>query len=333
MHNYAGSSASYPANVRIVDDSDPPNAANLMAGVMDLADRTAFLDAQAILGTGGSISGALNFLSGSVVNFESGSSLFLQSGSLTEIDSGATLFVDGGGVIEVRSGGLIELDAGSLLVVFGAGGIKSEIASGIQATAPGGFDSMVPGGFRLNDGSSTNTALGSFANARTKSYQFPLALGVLVLAAGWNGAGTGFTGPGDGGATSQGSIFDFTHDGATLASVIVTFQVADPHAGGAPGVPPTIDIRRIDLQAAAPAVDVSLRSGGPVGFTTGGSGAAWYAGGNLKQQVFTCDQNNVINNARYVYYAKITDEGTAPGNTYWALSLTHANILDTRAAQ
>lgn len=49
--DYAGNPASFPATVRLIDDSDPPNAANFSPPQKGLADRTANLDARTTFAT------------------------------------------------------------------------------------------------------------------------------------------------------------------------------------------------------------------------------------------------------------------------------------------
>jgi hypothetical protein len=46
MHGYAGNPGNYPITVRLIDDSDAPNASNFDLAPEDLADRTAYLQAQ-----------------------------------------------------------------------------------------------------------------------------------------------------------------------------------------------------------------------------------------------------------------------------------------------
>lgn len=64
MGDYPGNPASYPANINLIDDSDPPDAAHFDLGPEALADRTAWLAARRLELAATSRSMAANFPSG-----------------------------------------------------------------------------------------------------------------------------------------------------------------------------------------------------------------------------------------------------------------------------
>jgi hypothetical protein len=331
MHNYAGNPASYPANVGLVDDADlnPATAAALVVASENLADRTAYLHANSILSTGGTMSGTLS-VSGEV-DFLNGSFLVLEAGSEAIVEGGASVIYANAASWILQAGAVGQIQAGAGVGVFGAAGIVGLVPSAIQSQSPGAIDSLVPGGIRLSGGSTDNVA---FNPPRTKVLAQPMVLGASGLAPNWT-AGYQLVGSAPGTLDQQLLWLPLTHDGATLATVTILFAVFDSHAGGPPGAPPTLNIVRIDLQSSGVStpVQVSL-GGGAQAFATGGTGATWHNGGNLKTQVYTCSVNNVINNSRYAYQALLVDESGANAaalNSYFGFLLNHTQIADARA--
>jgi hypothetical protein len=339
MHGYAGNPASYPPNVPLVDDSDSPNAANFTAAQIALADRSAYINANFLSSAGGTFIGVLSFASGAKLAMLSGSVLELDAGSQVDAKSGSTFLFEGGTYLEFQSGATIRFDAGANMDLSGPAAITAEVAGAIQARASGAMQSLVAGGIQLADGSPTNTALGSFGNPRTKSTSQPLILTPYGLSAGWTGGGP-LLNPGivfgpSGGGTAVAQIFalPYTHDGATLASVILKFQVTDIHSGGIVGiVPPSLNIIRFDLLAGFLPQQASL-GGGAHALSLGGSSTAWYDLANVQSYVYTCTSNNVVDNSRFQYFAVVTDENSGAavgGNAFYGFVLNHTNILDTR---
>jgi len=117
-------------------------------------------------------------------------------------------------------------------------------------------------------------------------------------------------------------------DGATLSSVSISFGVANPHFG----VPtlPTLSVQRISQ--AANSVVVALSTSDPQSFTPApGSAAAWFASGFTQQLIYTCNQNNVIDNTQYVYIMTLRDESGAnsiAGNTYATYKLNYTAVAN-----
>jgi hypothetical protein len=134
-----------------------------------------------------------------------------------------------------------------------------------------------------------------------------------VLAAGWTDAGiVVLTGPGTG--VSQLLELPPMHDGALLTAVTLTWAITT-HSG-VPATLPSLEIFRIQFGAGGGTV--ALNSAGAIQPPTPGSVAAWNASTGM---TYTCNQNNTIDNATYLYYAQLTDEnGTnaLSGNSYQA---------------
>ena len=331
MFNYAGANV-YPANVRCVDDSDAPNSANFTAGLKDVADRTTYLSAHAILSTGGTI------LSGATLTVQAGATIdvfgteIFESGALLELKSGSVLQADSGSTILLLSGAVQQVSGGATIALNGSGALEAGVASAAQSRAAGGFDSTVVGGFRLSGGA-TDFPTCNPARSRTL---VQLLESPAVLESGWGRAALGFhgqvmlTGPAT--TTIQMLPLRLTHNGAKLATVTLVFGVTDPHAGGPPAGPLSIDVRRA---APFPSFGSNSLGGGTRAFPTPGTGAAWYAGGAEQEFVYNCTDAsfNVIDNSQFVYYLWLTDESGAnsvAGNLFYAVYLGYTNILDTR---
>jgi hypothetical protein len=337
MRNYAGNPANNPANIRLIEDSDPPNAANFTAGMQDLADRTAWTEANAILASGGIISGILGIsgelvLSGTAVAiFGGGTSAIFESSALLELQSGALLKVDGGANIGIESGGLIQVLAGGQIQLFGAQGLVGGSASAIQGGVAGSIESLVAGAFRLSGGANDWQ---TFKVARTRNVQHSFKLPPSGTAAGWAATPFAIVGPGPG-AQVQVLLLENLHNGATLSAINIYFVVPDPHSGGVPGTMPTFEVFRVPMIGGAPPTPQSLMTGGvPFSFPTPASGSAWHASGNLQSQFVALATAglNVIDTSQYRYYIQLVDEdgANAAGNDWWNAQLDYGAIVDMR---
>jgi hypothetical protein len=336
MINYADNPASYPANVRLVTDSDAPNGANFQAGMQDLADRSAWLNANAVLSTGGSISGELFFTNGSFLIIQSGAeetwqggaSAVFQSLAILEIQAGALLKVDAGGTIDLLPGSALTVQGTAQIFLAGIAGIKGAAGSSIQAAASGAIDSLTPGGIRLSGGSSDNLA---FNPPRTR----PLAQWLTLPAAlqtGWNLEALSLNGQfilvGPGTTVPQSCVLPITHNGATLASVTLNFAVKTGIHSALPTVGPTISVLKINAAIGAP---VAL---GTSVFGLPGTVAAYEDSGATQSVTCPCTAGlSAIDNTQILYYLSITDEngaGAQPGNVFYSVILNYTNIVDSR---
>jgi len=112
------------------------------------------------------------------------------------------------------------------------------------------------------------------------------------------------------------------HDGATLASVTVSFRVGFPH-DALPAAMPSVRVWRMDaggtislLTSAAAGADAS----GYVFAAKPTSPAAWYAAGGKQSLTVTCDQNNVVDVGSYDYVLELVEEQGLTGYP-WELTV------------
>jgi hypothetical protein len=100
----------------------------------------------------------------------------------------------------------------------------------------------------------------------------------------------------------------------TLHRITTLFNVGQSHPN-VPAILPTLFVFRgvsfNTVVGTALTPDVQLRGAGAVPFPTPGSGAAYYASGNVQSWDYITDQNNIIDTSEYRYYLGIIDESGA----------------------
>lgn len=339
MHSIPGNPASFPATVGLVDDADlnPATASALDVAPTNLADRTAYLKARSLDKTGDTITGNVHVGNGATLEIDSGGTVQFDSGS--QLTGTATL-----GTLHLN-GAKLQLDAPNGIVCNSptainggvAGAIRATIADGIQATTVGGISSNTAGGIKFGGGA---TDFGSFDAGRTKSYAFPLQpLNPNDLVGGnWTSSSGVLVGHASGVGTSLALVNP--HRGAVLASISVNFRVPNVHAS-VPATLPSLSVWRMHLNpGGAPASPELLSTTDPEIFgilpephSAPANGVAWQAGGVQQTLTYVTNQNNVIDNANYVYFILLTDEngaGSVAGNVYTALIANYTNINDLR---
>lgn len=207
--------------------------------------------------------------------------------------------------------------------------INSSVAGGIVSSAAAGIKTTAAGGFQLAGGS---TDWPTFSSNRSYSKAWQIAYPTLET--GWSNTVAGNASIGlIGGATTgaQPLILPGLHNGATLASVSVLFYVGTSHSA-VPANLPTIAVFRIPVTAGVGTAYAAtpLSTSSPQSFSpTPSSGAAWYSSGNIQALTFSCNQDNVIDTANYIYGATIVDENganSASGNFYYAIGYTYTTI-------
>ncbi len=211
-----------------------------------------------------------------------------------------------------------------------SGAITSPITNGINSGAAGGISSNVVGGISLTGGP---TDWVTVSPPRTRA--FAQALSFTFVSTGWTATTAAgvicLLGPGPGSAgTIQYLQLPITHNGATLSSVDMFLQVIGPHTN-VPSTLPAMRIRRIDITTYASVIlsttPTQTFSPAPV------SGTAWDNGSLVQSWNYSCNQNNVINNAQYLYSVELTDElgaNSVAGNRYAGMRLNFTAINDTR---
>ena len=121
-------------------------------------------------------------------------------------------------------------------------------------------------------------------------------------------------------------------NGATLSTVVLTFQVGASHSG----IPANMAKFRVCAVSPSGVVTPMATTGVDVnGFlplATPASGSAWYAGGGFQTATYTCTTSNVIDLA-HTYFLEVVDEsGTNAkvGNVYVQAALNLTGIADNR---
>jgi len=325
MHNYAGNSAVYPANIGLVDDADlnPATASALDVAPTNLADRTAWLHANAILVTGGVITGDLEFAAGSFLTVDA--SAHFQLFGLQEVESGAALQFDVGSQLNGTAGGTFTYAAGSILNLAGLVALPTGAAIVMQA----GSTLTVP---------TFPTFLTNVVDARVRSFMEAQPSGTTTQlwvsgAAGKSNMTASLV------ATTTSIIMDLpTHNGARLDTITVTFSVGQDHAGkpdASGGHFPRFKVARyahgvaFSLQYLIIAGFVEIAGGGYA------DGHAWYAGGANQTFTITLDQNNVIDTSAYAYSIEVIDEIGANAlnlNTFASMRCNYSAISSLKWA-
>jgi hypothetical protein len=323
MHNYAGNPAVYPANIGLVDDADlnPATASALDVAPTNLADRTAWLHANAILVTGGVITGDLEFTSGSFLT----------------VDFGA--FEQVFGELEIMSGGLVNFDSGSLLSGTAGGGLTYtgtlqiegllEIKSGGALTIDVGASFVIP---------AFPDFIAPITDARVRSFREAATADGAGL---WTSDQAGIKNQSVSPPLTTASwiVLDLpTHNGARLDSITVTFAVGQDHAGkpdASGGHFPRFLVKRL-AHGGAYALD-DLIAAGFVEIPGSGyaDGHAWYAGGANQTFTVTINQNNTIDTSAYSYHIMVQDELGPNGlslNIYRSIRCNYSNINSSQWA-
>lgn len=117
-------------------------------------------------------------------------------------------------------------------------------------------------------------------------------------------------------------------DGATLTTIDVLFSVAT--VAHTPANFPSLEVVRQELTVGIDPVATQLDLS-----TSPNQAAGAYAGSNGSLQLlrYTANQNNVIDNSKYLYYLKLTDEwgsSSVSGNLYVGVKLGYTAIGDMR---
>jgi hypothetical protein len=214
-----------------------------------------------------------------------------------------------------------------------AKGVQSNIADGISANVAAGIQSDVVGGINLNGGTGDWVTYGQTRSATITQPLVPAQLGT-----GWTMVplpGSFLTGPG----TAAGQLIWLTRmlngkfNGAILTGATLYISVGLSHSG-VPAVMPGFTIYRQKIDGTAGAAlpaNQTLFSSSPQSFAPPGSGALWFASGNVQSLVTTPNQNNVIDLQTYEYYAVLNDESGAnaqSGNLYLGLQLMFTAIAN-----
>jgi hypothetical protein len=323
MINYAGNPATYPASVRMIDNPDAPNGANFQAGLGDLADRTAYIEARFLPTTGGTITGTVDVAGGAILD--------VLAGGFIDIEAGAFLNVLGS--LTIETGGTFELDGTGTVV----GSLTAMFPGTITSAAVGGITSGVDGGIELS-GSAADVIRFGTPHARSPAALLEVVGGQLNAGFGYifsSGLGWMVT---TGTANSQPLKLPLLHNGATLTAVNVIFSVNGPHSTLTGLSLPALSVFRHPIAAGSnmPTPDY-LGTTTKQFFPTPGSAGA-YDDSNKKQVLsYNCNASpqNVIDTTNYVYTVLLWDENGSPavaGNFYYAIQCVYADIADMRFA-
>ena len=129
------------------------------------------------------------------------------------------------------------------------------------------------------------------------------------------------------------------HNGATLASAVLTFRVMDSHASGIPDSLPAFRLLAVDVNGnVLPLSSTTYASSdGSVALTRPATNVLYVASNAAQTISMTCDQNNVIDVTKYAYLVEVTDETGANsyqaaqlGNVFHSVTCTFTGIADLR---
>lgn len=242
------------------------------------------------------------------LNLNAGKIITLTASSLLEVGAYGYISVQNNGGIEVQSGGAIQLNSGSALVTYG-GTIQANGTAAVKINNAGGLVLEAANDFVQYGIPHTRTIWNTFST--------------LTLGSGWAHAAYWLT------STNAGNSvilkLDNLHNGATLSSLNISFEVASSHSYD-PQFFPTIVINRVHLQT-------NINSTLPLS-STGGSPISGYGAtyGSPQQFTLTCigtSSDNVIDTSNYIYYLVLTDESgtnSITGNIYYGYSVHYTNI-------
>ena len=287
------------------------------------------------------VSGQLNLLTGSLLDIKSGSTFTIESGSTTTFHGTAT--VVSGGVLDTAAGGnltvhgtetfysgsnlttntgstatfngTVNLAATSVVAIHGTTALDATLtvnSTGTISVASSGTVSFASGGIlTIPSGTVYTTQVWpSWITPVTRNIILNTSLGQAGSGSTWNYQSTGGVLSGAVGSVLVVPLV-LAHNGATLSSVTVNMIVGNSHAGGVPAVFPQVAVYRTDT--AGNVVSLSTQTIQTFGTTPGfgtapATGADWYNSGLFWNLVYTCNQNNVIDNGNYTYTLKIQDE-------------------------
>lgn len=211
-------------------------------------------------------------------------------------------------------------------------GVIGTTAKAIAASVASGIVSNTPGGIGLGGGASDWP---TFAPVGPRTRTLCASLTQMNVPAGWSIGGNGWLiAPG----TAANAVYlslPRCHNGATLSTIGVMMVTVGPHSG-VPVTLPTLTVYRLSLISGGTHSSVFLSSTAVQSFTPApGSGAAWDNSGLTQLLVYSCNQNNVIDNSQYAYTMALTDEGGAgavAGNLYLGTVMSYTAIADMRFA-
>lgn len=124
---------------------------------------------------------------------------------------------------------------------------------------------------------------------------------------------------------------DNLHNGATLNSITISFQVGTSHSS-VPQFTPAVGIYLADLKDNSSS-ELAMYSGGVYYLPNPGSGAAYYNGGNFQQLTMTTNQNNIIDTSKYIYWIIVADENgtnSHSGNNYFGYAINYTDITSAQ---
>lgn len=213
-----------------------------------------------------------------------------------------------------------------------AGGITSNTAGGIASNTAGGFQTLVAGGFKLGGGAGDWP---TFTATRGKTYSFgPKPVDPSAIGGGspkWDFSSFAGILVGHATTTFIQLWLDLPHNGATLSAVTLLFAVGQAHSG-VPATMPFLSVQRVPVAfqfGSAPAGSQALSTTANQFVPTPGSGAAWFSSNQVQAFSYTCNQNNVIDNANYTYVISVGDENGAnalTGNQFLGFQAIYTGI-------
>jgi hypothetical protein len=241
-----------------------------------------------------------------------------------------------GGIQATVAQGILATAAGSIQATVFAG-ISAGVARGIASGVARGIESETPGGIALNGGAPDYiTYVTTRQVTRNVALAGPASTAGVSIGTGWsegniNGAAL------IGGALTNVLLVPLNRmlsgdlNGSTLINATLVFAVGQSHSG-VPAAMPGFNILRQATAATSAVSGISLFTGGFQTMASPGTGAAWYASGNMQNFATSVNQHNLIDLTSYVYYLFLVDESGSnalSGNYYFSLLLNFEGISNS----
>ena len=291
-------------------------------------DKSSYQDGDVLQFAGTAANTTLLVMDGySALELESNSALIAESGSSVTISSGATQYVAGllevqqvsddpAGELRLTHNAALNVDSGANLNV-NSGGNLNIVSGGTQTVENDGYFNIVSGAVY------TTAQFANFPSTVSRSLVNAVNLGQPISGS-WSFGNQNIIS----GATGSTWAIPLKrlHQGATLASLSVSFVVGQSHTG-VPVTLPRLSLVRYTFGTETSGVTLNVTD--PQIFPTPGSGSAYYDGGNIQFIEYVCGRNNVIDDSQYNYVLLITDESgtnSLDANNYFTVQLNFTGI-------
>jgi hypothetical protein len=256
------------------------------------------------------------YINGALIDVANNGTILFAAGTSETFENSSNLILNSGAVQTVQSGGEIVLQSGSTF---------SSVGTFNVGITPSSYCEMSAGAtFLLDTGAYfTKNGWDHWAIAQTRSLVQGVNTGAVNVA-NWF-VDINFI---SANSTGQNVIVPLLrlHQGATLNTVTVCWAVDNAHTGGVPtgtNLPNLQLVRTLYNSSAA-----QYLSSTNIQYLPAPSSIGAYVNGNAPQStlIYTCNQNNIIDNTQYQYALQISDENDQSGNEFYSITSAFTNI-------